>query len=199
MRSRLNSSPTYMRVAVVQLACRENCFFRGMGDDAIAQVNRSDMGVATGNVAQFNTIIASYWGRNIANIGGNDFIARDNYISGGYLAGAMIATETLLPSVSRPINGFKFQRNTVLMSGHTGHNHAGIHFWLRRNPMQDVKIEDCRIEYGETRGIRIDDTPYGDSGGRTQFNYNIAANNARGNYSDASPEIEPALTGNTGF
>ncbi len=177
----------------------ENCFFRGLGDDAIAQVNRADYGLCTGNVAQFNTITATYHGRNIVNIGGDSMTARDNYIDGGYGAGIMIATETLTPSVSRPIQGFKFQRNTVTRSSHTGYNHAGIHVYLSQNPMKDVKIEDCRIENSETRGIRIDNTAYGDSGGRTQFNYNVATGNALTNYNNASTIVVPVLTGNTGF
>lgn len=174
----------------------ENCFFRGLGDDSIAQVNRTDYGLCTGNVAQFNTIVATYHGRNIVNIGGDDFTVRDNYIDGGFLAGIMIATETLSPSYSRPIQQFKVQRNTIRMSGHTGHNHAGIHFWLSQNFMSNVKIEDNRIELGETRGIRIDNTSHGDANGRTQFNYNVSANNAQANYDDASTAIVPVLTGN---
>ena len=183
----------------------ENCFFRGSGDDAIAQVNANNQGVATGNVAQFNTIIAGYWSRNIANIGGDNFAARDNWMQGCYLAGAMIATETLgSPNYSRPIQGYKFQRNTILESSHTGHNHAGLHFWLDRTTMKDVRIEDCVIQDGETQGIRIDDTNWGDSAGPTQFNYNVVSGNAGRpglptNYDDASPEIAPILTGNTGI
>jgi len=177
----------------------ENTYFRGMGDDAVAQVNRADKALCYDNVAKFNSIIASYWGRGLANIGGDNLIYTDNYISSCYLAGLMIATEPLGESVSAPINGFQFLRNTIHKCGHFGHNHAGIHFWLYTSSMMDVVIKDNIIEYGETEGIHIDNTDFGDEYGRTLFENNIVRFNYGSGYNNSSNEIKPILTNNNGI
>ena len=174
----------------------ENVFFRGMGDDAIAQVNREDSPLCHDNIARFNSIIASYWGRGLSDVGGDNLTMTDNIISSVYNAGMIITTEALGPSNSRLINGLQFLRNTVRKCGHTGHNHAGIHFWLSVNPMQNIVIKDNLIEYGETGGIRIDDTNFGDAGGRTLFDSNISRCNAGANYSNGSNDVVPLLTNN---
>ena len=73
----------------------QNNHFRGIGDDAIAQVNRVDMGLAHDNTAKFNTIVASYWGRGISDVGGDNLTITDNIIDSTYLAGFIITTEIL--------------------------------------------------------------------------------------------------------
>lgn len=177
----------------------ENVFFRGIGDDAVAQVSRVDQPLCYNNVARFNTIIASYWGRGLANIGGDSLIYTDNYISSGYLAGMMIATVDLGESKSRPVNVFLAERNTFHKCGHLGHNHAGIHIYLKRNPMKDVIIRNNIIENGQTEGIHIDNTEYGDAEGRIIFENNISRNNLKGDYRNASNKVDPVLKNNTGF
>lgn len=179
----------------------QNNFMRGLGDDGVAQVNLINFPtIAQNNMAQFNTIIANYWGRGMSDVGGNSLIMRDNVIDSTYHAGMIITTEPVEPTKdSYPINGLKFQRNTINKAGHTGHNHAGIHFWLNVNPMQNVRIELNSILNGETEGIHIDNTSYGDSGGRTQFNNNTASGNAGSNYTNANSLVVPTLNGNTGF
>ncbi|SDW81342.1 carbohydrate-binding protein [Paenibacillus sp. CF384] len=179
----------------------QNNFMRGLGDDGVAQVNLMNFpGVAQNNVGQFNTIIASYWGRGMSDVGGNNLIFRDNYIDSTFNAGMIVTTEPVEPTKpSYTISGLKFQRNTINKAGHTGHNHAGIQFWLYVNPMLNVRIELNNITNGETEGIHIDNTSYGDSGGRTQFNFNVASGNALANYTNANPLVVPVLNGNTGF
>ncbi|QHW29730.1 carbohydrate-binding protein [Paenibacillus rhizovicinus] len=179
----------------------QNNFMRGLGDDGVAQVNLMNFAnVAQNNVAQFNTIIASYWGRGMSDVGGNSLTYRDNYIDSTYLAGMIITTEPVEPTKpSYTISGLKFQRNTINKAGHTGHNHASIQFWLDVNPMQNVRVELNTITNGETEGIHIDNTSYGDSGGRTQFNFNVASGNALSNYTNANSLVVPVLNGNTGF
>lgn len=178
-----------------------NNSMRGLGDDAIAQVNLTGMAtIATHNVGQFNSISALYWGRGLSNVGGNDLTYRDNLIDSIFNAGMIITTEPVTPnSDSYPINTMKFQRNTITRSGHTGHNHAGLHFWLYESPMQDVRVELNLIEQGETEGVHIDDTAYGDSEGRTQFLFNTVRDNALDNYNNASSLINPIMIGNTGL
>ncbi|MGI4789854.1 MAG: glycosyl hydrolase family 28-related protein [Janthinobacterium lividum] len=175
----------------------QNNYFRGLGDDAIAQVNRSDFGLAHDNVAEFNTVVASYWGRGMSDVGGDTLTLRDNIISSTYLAGVMISTEPLSPSVSRPIRGLKLLRDTIQFCGHTGHNHAGIHCWLSTNPMQDILIADCLVKNGETGGIHFDNTGYGDSAGRTVIKNTIVKQNAGSAYSNDNKKITPVLIGNT--
>jgi len=177
----------------------ENVFFRGLGDDAIAQVNRADMPLCHDNVAKFNTIIASYSGRGLANIGGDNLTFTDNIISSCSYAGIMIATEPLSPSISRPINGFQCLRNTIRKCSHEGYNHAGIHVWLKVNPMQNVVIKDNIIEYGATEGIHIDNTDFGDAGGRTIFESNIVRFNLKTGYNNTSNDVNPILIRNNGF
>jgi hypothetical protein len=178
-----------------------NNFMRGLGDDGVAQVNLINFPtIAQNNLAQFNSIIANYWGRGMSDVGGNSLIMRDNIIDSTYHAGMIITTEPVEPTKdSYTINGLKFQRNTINKAGHTGHNHAGIHFWLNVNPMLNVRIELNAILNGETEGIHIDNTSYGDSGGRTQFNFNTASGNAGANYTNANSLVVPILIGNTGF
>lgn len=173
-----------------------NNYFRGAGDDAIAQVNRADMGLAHNNVAEFNTIVASYWGRGISDVGGDSLIVRDNIISSTYNAGIIITTEPLGPSASRPIRGLKILRNTILYCGHTGHNHASIHTWLFTNPMQDVVIDGCIIKNGETEGIHFDKTAFGDSDGRTRIKNTIVQGCALIPYSNQNDKIDPVLSEN---
>jgi len=175
-----------------------NNYIRGTGDDGIANVNGTTFPLNENNVAERNTISAVYWGRGMSVVGGSNIIYRDNVIDSTYLAGMIVTTEQL-DTPSYPISGFKFQRNTINKAGHTGHNHAGLHFWLSVNPMENVKIELNEIRNGETQGIHIDNTSYGDSGGRTQFNYNTATDNALEEYENASTLIVPVLNGNTGF
>ena len=175
----------------------QNNYFRGAGDDAIAQVNRVDLGLAHDNVAEFNTVVASYWGRGMSDVGGDHLTLRDNIVSSTYLAGMMISTEPLSPSTSRPIHGLILLRDTFLYCGHAGHNHAGIHCWLFTNPMQDVLIDDCLVEEGETEGIHFDNTAFGDGAGRTIIKNSIVKNNAGSSYSNASKDIVPVLIGNT--
>lgn len=178
-----------------------NNSMRGLGDDAIAQVNLTGIAtIATHNVGQFNTISALYWGRGLSDVGGNHLIYRDNIVDSIFNAGMIITTEPVTPnSDSYPIQGLKFQRNTISKSGHLGHNHAGLHFWLYESPMRDVRIELNIIEKGETEGIHIDDTNYGDSEGRTQFNFNTIVDNELDSYNNASSLIQPVLNGNTGL
>jgi len=66
-------------------------------------------------------VIASYWGRGMSDIGGDSLIYRDNIIDSSYLAGMMVATEPVpgYPYISYPINGLKFQRNTINLASHT--------------------------------------------------------------------------------
>lgn len=177
----------------------QNNHFRGSGDDAIAQVNRLDMGLAHDNTAKFNTIVASYSGRGIANVGGDNFTVTDNVIDSIYYAGLIITTEPLSPSISRPIQGFKFLRNIIRKAGHTGHNHASIHFWLFTAPMKDVVIADNLIEDGATEGIHIDNTNCGDNTGVTQFNNNTIKNMALDSYTNTNEKVTPTFTGNIGF
>ncbi|MFL6136682.1 MAG: carbohydrate-binding protein [Frankiaceae bacterium] len=178
-----------------------NNYFRGMGDDSIAQVNFTNFTTSPhDNTAQFNTVIASYWGRGMADIGGNTLTYRDNVIDSTYLAGMMVATEPVpnYPYISYPINGLKFQRNTINLASHTGMNHAGLHFWLKTNPMSNVRIELNVISNGLTNGIWIDNTTYGDDG-HTLFAFNTAQNNATGNYTNANANVRPTLNQNVGF
>ncbi|SEN74739.1 carbohydrate-binding protein [Paenibacillus sp. OV219] len=179
----------------------QNNFMRGLGDDGVAQVNLMNFEtVAHNNTAQFNTIIASYWGRGMSDVGGSSLIYRDNVIDSTYNAGMIVTTEPVEPTKpSYTINGLKFQRNTINNAGHTGHNHASLHFWLDVNPMQNVRIELNTITNGETEGIHIDNTAYGDSGGRTQFSFNIASGNTLASYTNASSLVVPTLNGNSGF
>ncbi|WP_308635540.1 carbohydrate-binding protein [Paenibacillus silvisoli] len=178
-----------------------NNYMRGLGDDGVAQVNLMNFpSVAQNNAASFNTIIASYWGRGMSDVGGSSLVYRDNIIDSTYNAGMIVTTEPVEPTKpSYPINGLKFQRNTINKAGHAGHNHASLHFWLDVNPMQNVRIELNTITNGETEGIHIDSTSYGDSGGRTQFNFNAASGNALANYANANSLVVPILNGNTGF
>jgi hypothetical protein len=178
-----------------------NNYFRGMGDDSIAQVNFTNFTTSPhGNIAQFNSVIASYWGRGMADIGGNTLTYRDNVIDSTYLAGMMVATEYVAnyPYISYPINGLKFQRNTINLASHTGMNHAGLHFWLKTNPMSDVRIELNVISNGFTNGIHIDNTDYGDDG-HTLFAFNTAQNNTLANYVNANTHMTPTLNQNVGF
>ncbi|REE87477.1 pectate lyase-like protein [Paenibacillus taihuensis] len=179
----------------------QNNFMRGIGDDGVAQVNLTNFPtVAQNNIARFNSIIASYWGRGMSDVGGSNLIYQDNYIDSTYNAGMIVTTEPVEPTKpSYTISGLKFQRNTINKAGHTGHNHASLHFWLDVNPMQNVRIELNTISNGETEGIHIDNTSYGDSGGRTQFNFNVASGNALANYTNANSLVVPVLNGNTGF
>ncbi|WP_225446202.1 sugar-binding protein [Paenibacillus rhizovicinus] len=181
-----------------------NNAMRGLGDDGVAQVNLLNFGaIANSNVAEFNSMIASYWGRGLSDIGGNSLTLRDNLVDSSYNAGMMVATEPVgdqaKHETSYPIEGLKFQRNTINKAGHTGHNHAGLHFWLSVNPMKDIRVELNTIQNGETEGIHIDNTAYGDSGGRTQFNFNTVQNNALQSYNNANRLVVPVLNGNTGF
>lgn len=177
-----------------------NNYFRGMGDDSIAQVNFTNFAASPhGNIAQFNTVIASYWGRGMADIGGNTLTYRDNVIDSTYLAGMMVATEYgASPYVSYPINGLKFQRNTINLASHTGMNHAGLHFWPKTNLISGIRIDLNVISNGLTNGIWIDNTSYGDDG-HTLFDFNTAQNNATGNYTNANTHIVPTLTQNVSF
>jgi hypothetical protein len=178
-----------------------NNYFRGMGDDSIAQVNFTNFATSPhDNIAQFNTVIASYWGRGMADIGGNTLTYRDNIIDSTYLAGMMVATENgASPYVSYPINGLKFQRNTINLASHTGMNHAGLHFWLGTNPMSGVHIDLNVITNGLTNGIRIETSSWGDDG-HTLFDVNTAQNNAQANYVNYnSPNVVPTLNQNVGF
>ncbi|MBW7458344.1 hypothetical protein K0U00_30320, partial [Paenibacillus sepulcri] len=181
-----------------------NNFMRGLGDDGVAQVNLQNFNaVANHNVAEFNTISANYWGRGMSDVGGDSLIYRDNILDSSFNAGMIITTEPVADpaknEISYPINGLKFQRNTINKAGHAGHNHAGLHYWLYVNPMKDVRIELNTIENGETQGIHIDNTAFGDSEGRTQFNFNTVENNALDNYQNASTIIVPVLKGNVGI
>ena len=185
----------------------ENSFFRGAGDDNIAQVNRTDYPLASGNVAQFNTCVANYSGRGIANIGGNTFVVRDSLVEDAFAAGLIIATENLNPPawVSYPIRGYKVQRVTVARAGHPSSvpggasNHASLHFSLPANFIENVKIEDCIFHDGYTGGIAITNpnTSFGDSTGRTQFNYVTLYGIAGTVYSDLDPEVVPVGAGNS--
>lgn len=178
-----------------------NNYFRGMGDDSIAQVNFTNFATSPhDNTAQFNTVIASYWGRGMADIGGNTLTYRDNIIDSTYLAGMMVATEYVAnyPYISYPINGLKFQRNTINLASHTGMNHAGLHFWPKTNPMSGLRIELNLISNGLTNGIHIDNTDYGDDG-HTLFAFNTAQNNALANYVNANTHMTPTLNQNVGF
>lgn len=177
----------------------ENVFFRGIGDDAVAQVSRADKPLCYNNVARFNSVIASYWGRGLANIGGDSLIYTDNYISSIYLAGMMIATVDLGESKSRPVNMFLAERNTFHKCGNEGHNHAGIHFYLKRNPMKDVVIRNNIIENGQTEGIHIDNTQYGDAASGIIFENNISRHNLKGDYRNRSNKVYPVLKNNIGF
>lgn len=151
------------------------------------------------NVARFNSIIVSYCVRGLANIGGDSLIYTDNYISSGYLAGMMIATVDLGESKSRPENVFLAERNSFHKCGHFGHNHAGIHIYLKRTPMKDVVIRNNIIKNGRTEGVHIDNTEYGDAAGRIIFENNISCHNLKGDYRNASNKVDPVLKNNTGF
>ena len=182
-----------------------NNFMRGNGDDGVAVVIRADYSddegrTANNLVARFNTISATYWGRGMSVVGGTDVIYADNIIDSVYNSGFIVTSEDLTPSISTPIDGVKFQRNTINEAGHDNHNHASIHFWLNSNPMKNVRIEANEILNGSTYGIAIDQASYTDAGGRTQINYNIINGNKEGGFrnGDAS-KIQPILTGNTGY
>ena len=146
-------------------------YFRGIGDDAIAQVNREDMGLCEGNYAHHNTIVASYWGRGISVVGGNDLILRYNKVYGTYNAGLIITTENLSPSKSRPIQNILVEYNEFSLCGHTVYddasvtasNHATIHMALMTNPMYDVIIRHNILRNGDTKPIQLDRTEYDNS------------------------------------
>ncbi|WP_274648767.1 hypothetical protein [Paenibacillus humicola] len=95
-------------------------------------------------------------------VGGNSLIYCDNIIDSSFNAGMIVTTEPVADpaqkQISYPIEGLKFQRNTINKAGYTGHNHAGLHFWLDVSPMKDVRIELNTIENGETQVIHIDNT-----------------------------------------
>lgn len=143
-------------------------YFRGIGDDAIAQVNREDMGLCEGNYAHHNTIVASYWGRGISVVGGNDLTLRYNKVYGTYNAGLIITTEHLSPSKSRPIQNILVEYNEFSLCGHTVYdeasvtasNHATIHVALMTNPMYDVIIRHNILRNGDTKPIQLDRTQY---------------------------------------
>jgi hypothetical protein len=176
-----------------------NNYFRGIGEDAISQANFTNSTTHPhDNTAQFNTVIASYAGRGMADIGGNTLTFRDNIIDGSYLAGMMVATEYEPPYEAYPINGLKFQRNTINLASHTGMNHGGLEFWLGRNQMAGVHIDLNTITNGFTTGIRIESSSYGDSAD-TLFDFNTAQNNASGNYVNYNAWVEPILNQNVGF
>ena len=65
--------------------------------------------------------------------------------------------------------------------------------------MKNAVIANNLIQNGETEGIHMDDTNYGDSAGRTQFNNNTSQNNTGSNYNNTSNDIVPILSGNSGF
>jgi len=179
-----------------------NNYFRGMGDDSIAQVNFTNWPTSPhDNIAQFNTVMASYGGRGMVDVGGNTLTYRDNIIDSTYYAGMYIATEYIghgLSYVSYPINGLKFQRNTINLASHAGMNHAGLHIWPKTNPMSGLRIELNTISNGPTNGIYIVYTDYGDDG-HTLFAYNTAQNNALSNYVNANTHMTPTLNQNVGF
>ncbi|MCQ2431696.1 MAG: hypothetical protein MJ175_03740 [Clostridia bacterium] len=153
-------------------------FFRGLGDDAIAQVNRTDMGLCESNYAHHNTIIASYWGRGISDVGGNTLTLRANYVDSTYLAGLIVTTEQLGPSPSRPINGLVAEDNLFLRCGHrmfddqpscasgtgwssrSASNHAAGHFSLMTNTMSDIVLRRNIIADGATYPVWFDETGY---------------------------------------
>ncbi|OCT15051.1 hypothetical protein A8709_13115 [Paenibacillus pectinilyticus] len=176
----------------------QNNSMRGLGDDGVAQVNLNSFDTKSmHNLAQFNSISANYWGRGMADVGGNSLTMRDNVLDSTIVAGMIITTEPVAPGAdSFAIEGLKFQRNSILRAGHEGHNHAGLHFWLYVSPMKDVRIELNTIQYGETEGVHIDDTSFGDEEGRTQFNYNTITNNLETNFNNANSRVVPSMTGN---
>jgi len=178
----------------------ENCFFRGLGDDAIACINQSHRSLNHDNVARFNTIIASYKGRGIAIVGGDNFTATDNYIDSIYNAGILLQAEHMT-SPTRAINNALFERNLVTRCSHPGNNHGSIHIAMGDiAPIKDVVFRDNIIENGFTIGIRIQSGSLGDSQGRTRFENNIARNNAGGNFqNDTGGAINPILINNVGF
>jgi hypothetical protein len=178
-----------------------NNYFRGEGDDSIAQVNFTDFPTSPhDNIAQFNSVIASY-SRGMSDVGGNTLTYRDNIIDGTYFAAMYVATEPIghgLSYESYPINGLKFQRNTINLAVHTGMSHGGLEFWLGRNQMSNVHIDLNVISNGFTQGIRIENSSYGDSAD-TLFDFNIAQNNALANYVNNNPWVWPIFNQNVGF
>lgn len=176
-----------------------NNYFRGLGDDAVAQVNRDDMGLAENNKASFNTVVASWWGRGITDIGGKNMTVTDNLIDSCYLAGVMIATEELGEAVSRPVDGLVLERNTIRNCGHAGHNHASLHIYLANNPMRGVIIRSNLIELAATDGIRIDATAFGDKEVPTVIEGNTFKNIAGKPYVNENGLVKPIKRGNAGL
>lgn len=153
-------------------------FFRGVGDDAVAQVNRSDMGLCQENYAHHNTVIASYWGRGISNVGGDDLTLRYNRVDSCYLAGLIITTEPLGPSYSRPIRGLLAEHNIFNLCGHKGFdpvsikasNLATIHFCLKTNYMERVVLRHNLFSNGETHAVWFDETEFDNSAATLEDN-----------------------------
>ena len=153
-------------------------FFRGVGDDAIAQVNRADMGLCEGNYAHHNTVIASYWGRGISNVGGDDMTLRYNRVDSCYLAGLIITTEPLGPSYSRPIRGILAEYNVFNLNGHKGFdavsikasNLATVHFCLKTNYMERVVLRHNVFSNGETHPVWFDETEFDNSAATLEDN-----------------------------
>ncbi|MBO5796996.1 MAG: hypothetical protein J6R77_01445 [Clostridia bacterium] len=156
-------------------------YFRGVGDDSIAQVNRADMGLCEDNYAHHNTIISSYWGRGISDVGGNNLTLTHNWIDSCYLAGIIITTEPLGPSKSRPLMGLLAEYNVINRCGHKpfdyvsslASNLASIHGCLQCEIMGDVTVRHNRIMNAETHPIWVDDSPYNSGDKATEW---IAAN-----------------------
>ena len=181
-----------------------NNHMRGCGDDGVAVVIREDYSsslnkTATNLTASFNTISATYWGRGMSIVGGSNVTYTDNIIDSVFLAGVMIAAEELTPSISTPIINAKVQRNTISNVSHTHHNHAGIHIFMHVNYLENVRLELNDITGVRANGIRIDNTAFGDSTGRTQFNYNTVTGTSGAAYSNSSSLILPIFNNNTGF
>jgi len=178
----------------------ENCFFRGLGDDAIACINQSHRSLNHDNVARFNTIIASYKGRGIAIVGGDNFTATDNYIDSTYNAGILLQAENMT-TPTRAINNAVFERNWVTRCSHSANNHGSIHIAMGNiAPIKNVVFRNNLIENSFTTGLRIQSGTKGDSEGRTLIEGNIFRNNAQGNYrNDTNGAINPILKNNIGI
>jgi hypothetical protein len=127
---------------------------RGTGDDGIAVVSGDPtMGGPARNItARRNTVVANYWGRGMAVVGGTNIVYENNIIrDSAYRAGMMIAIEESF--ATHNVDGVRFVGNLVVRSGGASHGAIFTNIAREGSRADGIEILSNEIRYARRFGI----------------------------------------------
>lgn len=134
----------------------EHNHVRGTGDDGIAVVSGEPTkgGPARNIIARRNTVVANYWGRGMAVVGGMDIVYENNIIrDSAYRAGMIISTEKLYPTHN--VDGVRFEGNLVVRSGGTSHGAIFTSIVRLGSRADGIEILSNEVRYARKYGIGL--------------------------------------------